>query len=76
MKEFITLSVTSDFKEKAINTDFSKLNKEYPNPMCNVSETNSYLPVYTRVCALFYYETNLMLSFHNDYYGYWLDNSN
>lgn len=73
MKEFITLSITDSFKNKAIHSNFEKLDKAYPNKFMNVNETKSYLPVYALVCALFYYETNLMLSYHNDYYGYWLD---
>jgi hypothetical protein len=71
MAEFIKLSITPEFKHKAQHTKFSKLDKPYPNPTMNVNETKSYLPVYQQVCALFYYETGIMLSYHNEFYGYY-----
>ena len=68
---FIKLNITDTFKNKAIYTDFSKLDKQYPNHTMNVNETKNYLPVYALVCTLFYYETGIMLSYHNDFYGYY-----
>lgn len=72
--EFIKLSITDTFKNKASEIDFTKLNKTYPNQLLNVNETKNYLPLYCLVCALFYYETGILLSYHNNFYGYYSNN--
>ena len=77
MTEFIKLSITDTYKTKAEYTDFKKLDKCYPNPSCNVNQVQWYNSLPSKVCALFYYETGILLAAYGgcnngiSFYGYY-----
>ena len=77
MADFIKLSITEEYKNKAEYTDFSKLDKAYPSPSCNVKDVQWYNSLASKVCALFYYETGILLAAYGgcdngiQFYGYY-----
>lgn len=77
MKTFIKLSITDTFKNLADTIEFKNLDKAYPNQLYNVNETKWYALTYQKVCALFYFQTGIMLSAYGnsengiEFYGYY-----
>lgn len=80
MADFIKLSITESYKNKAEYTDFKKLDKAYQNPLCNVNQVHWYNSLASKVCALFYYETGILLAAYGggdngiQFYGYYDNN--